>query len=459
MPLQPIPFASQSYQDRSLSVSAQRLVNMYLEEKPAGSKSRVALHGTPGLKPWGTVGDGPCRGLLPMDDKLWVVSGAELYYVDKYGNPTLSGIVDGTDPVSMTHNGTHVVTASRTTAYYSNISGHNILSLSNINGVTTHDGYILMSVRDSQSFYITAFNDATSIDQTEFALVNALPDNIVTIENANRETWAFCERSIQIYYNSGAADFPFTRVPSGVIEIGCDSARSVAEDSGVFYWLGHDLSVYRSRGQSVERISTTPVERAIKDYSNTADSQGLVYTDEGHVFYALTFTQGTWVFDASTGLWHERVSNGRSEWRARCYARFDDKHLVGDVSTNDIYELDLDTYDEDGASINKVAVSPPIHSSGARVKMSSLVMDFEAGVGLSSGQGSEAEVVLDWSDDGGRTWSSEQWRSLGKVGEYKHRAKWTRLGQFRSRIFRVQISDPVKVTAIEALGDIEVMGA
>lgn len=79
-----------------------------------------------------------------------------------------------------------------------------------------------------------------------------------------------------------------------------------------------------------------------------------------------------------------------------------------------------------------------------------LRLDMEMGVGLATGQGSDPQVMLRYSDDGGHTWSNEKWRSAGKLGEYKRRAVWNALGRSRQRIYELVISDPVKTVIIAA---------
>jgi hypothetical protein len=84
----------------------------------------------------------------------------------------------------------------------------------------------------------------------------------------------------------------------------------------------------------------------------------------------------------------------------------------------------------------------------------------EVGIGLDGGvQGSSPTVMLDFSDDGGHTWSSESWaladNTAGAIGNYKTRVKWNRLGKSRDRIFRVKMTDPVKTIWIDAQIDIE----
>jgi len=79
-----------------------------------------------------------------------------------------------------------------------------------------------------------------------------------------------------------------------------------------------------------------------------------------------------------------------------------------------------------------------------------LQIDMETGVGLTSGQGSDPKVYLDWSDDGGRTWSNQRAASIGRKGKYRARAVWNRLGRSHDRVYRITWSDPVKRVVLGA---------
>lgn len=60
----------------------------------------------------------------------------------------------------------------------------------------------------------------------------------------------------------------------------------------------------------------------------------------------------------------------------------------------------------------------------------------------------EPEVVpyagLSISKDGGRTFGPESVRSMGKLGEYRKRLRWSGLGRSKDRVFKLRISSPVK---------------
>lgn len=65
-------------------------------------------------------------------------------------------------------------------------------------------------------------------------------------------------------------------------------------------------------------------------------------------------------------------------------------------------------------------------------------------------QGRDPKLMVDWSDDHGKTWSNQREQSMGKIGEYRKRVRFLRLGSARDRIFRISISDPVKRVILSA---------
>lgn len=208
-----------------------------------------------------------------------------------------------------------------------------------------------------------------------------------------------------------------------------------------------------------QRISTHVIEQKISSYAAPENATAFGYEWNGHFFYVLNFTEATWVYDLSTGVWHERAYTNsgtleRHRAEAHAYDSGNDSHVVGDYESGEIYKFDDSTYDDDGDVITRLRTCPHISSTLEQIVCDKLQLDMETGVGLVSGQGSDPQVMLDWSDDGGHTWSDEAWTSAGGqaggIGEYSTRVIWRRLGRFRDRIFRFKITDPVKVVLIDA---------
>jgi hypothetical protein len=64
----------------------------------------------------------------------------------------------------------------------------------------------------------------------------------------------------------------------------------------------------------------------------------------------------------------------------------------------------------------------------------------------------DAQIMLRWSDDNGRTWSPEHWRSAGAQGRWAKRALWRQLGRSRTRIFEVAVADGMPWRLVDFIG-------
>jgi hypothetical protein len=113
----------------------------------------------------------------------------------------------------------------------------------------------------------------------------------------------------------------------------------------------------------------------------------------------------------------------------------------------------MTTYTDDGEYIKRTRRAQYINKDRKRVAHSELDLEFESGIGL--GGTSDPQVGLTWSDDGGNTWATVQYRSLGKLAEYSTRQRWTRLGMARNRIYELTMYEPVKFVLIMASAIIE----
>ena len=443
-----VPFATHSYRSRSLPLSAQDLINYYAEAAVPNAKSFVVLHGTPGLKLFTTAGTGPCRGMHRMAGVLYVVSAARLYSVDSGGVVTDRGNIPGFDRVDMADNGTQLVIVSPNDGYVYDNTTQTLEQITDpdfpgAGSVEFLDGYFVFSEPGSGRFFLSALFDGKNYDALDFATAEGAPDDTIEVFVDHRELFVLGQKTIEVWFNSGASPFPLERAPGGFIEQGIHNAGAIAKMDNSIIWLGDDLIVYRAVGFTPVRVSTHAVEFAIAGYTNR-NAEAFTYTQEGHKFFVLNFAEGTWVYDGTTGLWHRRLSFQKTRSRVHHHVPIYDKLLVGDFETGNIGELDLDTYDEYDTTLRAEATSLPLGDETRELVMASFQLVMETGVGLTTGQGSDPQAMLQVSDDGGRTWSSEMWESIGKKGEYQTEVKWNRLGGFRSRVMRVAISDPVK---------------
>lgn len=462
-----IPFIGGSATQRSVSLDAQRTVNLY-PVMDAEGKNTAALYGTPGLVTFATTATAPVRGLYEAKGRLFAVVGATLYEIGYTGTATSRGTLTSTSgPVSMADNGLHVVIVDGTNGYQFTLATNVFAQIADAdwpaaNRIAYQDGYFILNDAGTGSFFITSLY-GTDVDPLDFASAEGAPDPLISLICDHRELWLFGEESTEVWFNSGNADFPFERINGAFIETGCAAPHSVAKADNSVFWLTRDKRghghVVRAQGYQPAIVSTRAVEYAISQYTDITDALAYTYQQDGHTFYVLSFpsANATWCLDLTTGVWHERMywDGAENRHRGNCYAFAFGRHLVGDHTNGKIYELSLDAYTDDGATLRALRRTRHQHAEGRRLFWASLQIDIEAGVGLASGQGSDPQMMLRWSDDGGHTWSNEHWHSMGKIGEYARRAIWRRLGASRNRVYEVVIADPVKRVIIDAWADVE----
>jgi hypothetical protein len=464
------PILGQAYVARSVNAADNRMVNLFPEATPENGKDVGFLNRAPGLRLLATVGSGPVRGMWQYGGYGYVVSSNTLYRVDAAWNATVLGTVSGSGPVSMTDNGTQLFVAcnplgyiyNATTGVFAQITDPDFAGAVTVGYI---DGYFVFNQPNSQTIWVTQLLDGTSVDPLEFASAEGSPDNLVGLIVDHREVWLFGTNSVEVWYDAGSVNFPLERIQGAFNEIGCAAPYSIAKlDNGLF-WLGSDARgngiVYRANGYTGQRISTHAIEFAIQSYANISDAFAYTYQQEGHAFYVLTFPTGnaTWVYDVATGAWHERAAfyNGQfSRHASNCHMSFNNEIVVGDCASGNLYAFDLDVYADNGGAqrwLRSWRAIPSGQNNLKRTAQHSLQLDCETGVGLNTGQGSDPQAMLRWSDDGGHTWSNEHWASMGAIGALGTRTFWRRLGmtdKLRDRVYEVSGSDPVKVAIIGA---------
>lgn len=462
-----IPLASAQNEASSGAVSIESLTNVYAEPAPPRSKSPFHLRHTPGLKKKVTVGTGKIRGIIPFQGNLFVVSGTNLYSVDANYNATLltgvtgvyasaSSIIPGSRNVFMATNGIDVAICSETITLIANATSFTTLSFFDFNGADYQDGYGIFTERDTQNVRITGLDDMTTMSALDFTTADAESDDVVGVLVNNEEVIVFKERTLEQYFNAGNADFPYVRSQNGVVERGCAASASIAQADRSALWLGDNLRVYLMQGLQPVPVSTADIERKIESATNIQDASAFTYQQEGQLFYQLSFDDLTVVYSLTTGLWHLRRSKGLTRSRANNYAYWRNRHVVGDYSNGNLYELDMSTYTENSEAVVRQAVPPPLYANGNPVFQGDLLLDIQGGAGLTTGQGDDPEIMLEVSDDLGNTWSAYRPAKAGPEGEYERQAVWNRLGRFRhTRHVRFSISDPVEVHWVGAAASLE----
>ena len=522
-----IPFLSPSYQGRSTNVDATRCVNFFPEVPQSPfTKSPITLVGTPGVKPYINFGTDPVRMLHVFQGLLFTVVGDTCYATDV--NRTVSAplftLATTEGRISVEDNGirsngvggNQMLLIDGVYGYLYNISTNTMLRSDAFTGanstglsafpvgpsqLTYMDGYFIVT-NNTMNFYVSDLYDGSSWGGLASAGAVAASDSIQIPYNLHQELYMIKEYTTEIFYDAGVATTqgcPFVLRSGAVLDFGTPSPWSVARGAGSLFFLanlrssevGEFVGVVQLQGYQPNVISPDAITYRMSKFS-LHDAFGYSYSDEGHTFYVLTFPtdNATFVYDASNQMWHERstyVSGNPYQVNrhlSNVYAKYAEKHIVGDFDSGNLYEMSNSITNDDGQPIVSFVVSPYQYDKNEmeNIFISKLVVDAETGIGtdtytidtsnIATANGtylangsiyagwpplyvlvsstSDPQALLAWSDDGGHTWSNEYQASLGMAGQYGKRLVWRRLGRSRNKIFRLAMPGDHKKILINA---------
>lgn len=464
----PINLTGGTYKHKSLPLSAQVTRNFWPQlQQDDKTKSSYILESFPGKLLFGTSAGSADRGMLEHLGVLYKITDTVLYTVDSAGTHTSRGAIPGVARCIMVGIGPSVVTVTGGVPYVwngSSLSTVTDIDLESPNGAAHLNNQIIYDGLGGR-FATSDVGDASAIDALNYATAESNADDLLRAYVFNQILYLLGDKTVECWWNSGVGKPPFDRLEGGIIQVGLGAIHSVANSNDYMYFLGSNNQVWRVKSTAGEPVSTQAISREIAGFTLTTDATGICYNLDGQWMYEITFpTAGRTFVYPEGGEWFE-LSSGTLGGRniASSHAFAFRKNLVGDSTSGNIYELDPDTYDENGAAIVRTRDSAPLHGGlfgapGKTLTMNRFELIMETGVGLVSGQGSDPVIMLSFSDDGGKTFSAESWGEcdVGTLGDFIFKVQWFVLGSFESRIIRIQTSDPVYYSIHSAAADLEI---
>lgn len=339
------------------------------------------------------------------------------------------------------------------------------------------DGYFLVNrvfnsptlpagSQPGRTFNISRLNDGTMWDPADFAVKEGAPDNIRSILADHEELWLFGEETTEIWNNVGDPNFPFQRIAGAFIHKGSVATYAPCSAGLSVCWLaggddGQTIAL-QARGLQPTRISTYAQENAWNAPGfYVADAVTYSYSDGGHVYWVVLFWQQQvcWVYDLTTGMWHERAawdSTAQAFLRYRPWFHVflpgwgnGGMHIVGDPATGILYEQSLNYYSDDGSAIEYLRAFPHLINENEYAYHHRLEALIE--MGTQAPTDPIPLLGLDWSDDHGHTFNEiiSRWTPMAPAGDYTKRAAFRRLGKARDRVYRLGIEAKVKIAFID----------
>ncbi len=460
------------YENQATPLSHQNCINWIPQVAEDGALNGGALMTPNALTQFGTLGTAPNRGAQVMGGTPFFVNGNSLFSMDSSGTPTTLGTITGNVRVSMANNGTKlcIVVPGGDAFVWDGATLDEIVDPDYITSDTVvfKDGFYVFTASDGSVFFSSALNDPTTFDALDFGTAEISPDKIVAAHVNHNELFILGDETIEIFQNIGGAGFPFQRIPGANIQKGCYAKFSPIEFDNTFLFVGGGLNekaaIWRVvSSQSAQKLSTDAIDNAIQKFTSEeiAEAFSFTFTIGGQFIAGFTFESdviapATFCYNATSQKWFQLQSGtADNKWRINSIVNAHNKFLCGDEEDGRIGYLS-EVFTEYGNAIHRERTSQPFIINGDSQYWPEIELMMESGVGLTTGQGSDPQIRMSFSDNGGRTFGAEQARSFGKIGEYQKRAIWRRNGRVPSnRVLRFTMTDPVKANIIRLDGVLE----
>jgi hypothetical protein len=492
MKRQIIQLFNPTYQQQGLKIAGQQaLKNFYFHKIPQASDSRSewGILSTPGLDFIADATGALIRAAITYDTtKAYIVIDNKIKKVTSSFVVSDLGVTLGgsTGNCSIAKTGTEVVVCANSKIYRINALTDAVTDITTVlTSINALNIPIWVMAQNSRFIYLTSNSNQVHISDlynaNSITSLNGYRPNTIagTLSNGAVTTWYqyyFNENSVEVYRDTGAEIGPFSRIDGGAIPVGIAASQSALTILDKVYYLGRTnvglLGLIEVTDVNYKVVSTPDFVQRIDDYYSYSDAIAWTDTQNGHVFYNLTFPNvelspgfssnigKTWTYDLMTGLFFERSSydsvNARdTRHKANCSFFLGNKELIGSWDDGKIYEISNDFQDEEGVTIKREIITSTLLDRDSAFTVYNLEIDVERGIALTSGQGSDPILMLETSKDRGNTWSAVRQRSVGVNGDYNKIIRFSSFGMGKSFTWRIRVTDPVKWAFIGATAEIE----
>lgn len=448
---------------KSYTVTRQRKLNCYVEHRPDGDKgTKAVVYGTPGMRPVMAISPAltaPIRGFLGTVDALYAVSSNVFYQLNiSSGAAIFSATLANTQGlVSLAASPTQTVIVDGAQGYLYASAALAVIAASFPNGartITFVAGFFVAELPGTNKFFVSNLFDGSTWNALAFASASQYSDTILAVDNLNGNLVIFSQLHMEFWQNVGATPQPFAPILSATNEWGLAAIFSRVHLGGKIFFLGQTRSgqvqFCEIDGYNVKVISTPDIDAIINAFDTKSDCVGLTYQIDTHGFAQFTFPteDRTFLYDTASFEWSEAQTGHTTQYATRHLGNLStlcaNRMLVSDSQTGQIYVMDPEHYTDNNAVIERELITRAAIDGYNEFTIDEVYLDMEVGVGLATGQGSNPQVMLQASRNNGKTWETERWRPLGRMGEYLKRVIWRRWGSARVFHFRVRYTEPTK---------------
>jgi len=368
-----------------------------------------------------------------------------------------------TNRVYFAFNGTHLVMVNGSNMVWTT-DGITATQMAHASAPTdaTHvgfiDGYIIANSGDK--VYRSALDDALTWNAAWNLETESIPDTITAVFVSDSKIFAWGPSNLEIWYNAGlSGGTPFAR--QQVIERGLIAPDSVIRANNTFYWLNEERRFVFLNGSVVQSISL-PVDKEFANMTTVSDAFTTLWRVGGRYFIVLTFPteDKSWAYDVILDRWYKwgywSTSLGKYKsvpYSTMTYMQAWGIHIAGSTMNDKLYQMALDSYGDGTNKMRSITQTGWIdHGVSVRKKCSRVRLTVKRGAVTldSSDLTKKPKLIVQHRSDGKKAWSNEREIDLGGIGDTVHHVDINRLGSFRTRQWKFELSDLAPLVLVKA---------
>lgn len=338
--------------------------------------------------------------------------------------------------------------------------------------VCQQQGFFLFNTESSQEDWQSAQYNPLKFDALNTIFINYIASAasypLISQKSANGRIFSFTTGFIEVLENEGKAGFTFREDQNLIFEYGALVASGVASGIGGIFgqeqpkfiiFLSNILKIMLTTGDRPKVISTPSIEQRIRALKNPKDCSCFIWTENGQTFFQISWTtdQLTLAYNVNSQSWFDiQFREGRHF--AESFIEFGGKQLCTSYLDNGLYELSENYADNSGEPMLRERITENIRITGYKqftVRM--FWMYCQQGVGLPGAlnpnaanfvYGSDAEIEVFASYDGGISFEEPQTISLGQTAEWQHVTRAENMGTGRDYCMKIRCSQPLNKVGI-----------
>lgn len=355
-------FIGGSYHGQARIVGSPFTCNSYVGQGDA-SGALPALLPRPAYTPFVSLPGAPVRGIFWQDGRGFAVSaGVFCEYLASQTFLVRGFVAEDANPVFISSNGQggnqvfvvsggHGYIFDLVTSAFTDVSTQSEFPFPAIAGGFV-GSYFWALQANSITFALSNIENGLiwDINQGGSQSISLASDNINSGLASHDQLWFPGSKTTSIWFQSGAADFPFQPVPSTYIQWGIDGPFTLAQHDNGLIMTGRNEQgsrvVLQSNGYDWSVISTPGISNLLTALPSMDGAIGWTYAMTGHPFYILSVPglDTSLCYDGATKSWTNRgVWNPKTQrftpdiGRCCCYGF--NNWLVGDRQSGTIYML------------------------------------------------------------------------------------------------------------------------